>query len=371
MSRTYIAVATLIGTIIGAGILGIPYVASLSGFPIAFFHMVLIAVMLIIIMLYLGEIGLRTEKTHQLTGYASLYLGKRGEKLMFIAIAFEVYSAVLAYLTGIGESLSFLIYNDITHALSLGIFFWVFMSILCYFGLKALSRGEELGVSIIIILIISIIVITFNKVEISNLTYINTNNFFMPFGVILFAFLGFVAVPEMQRILKKDKDKTKKVIITANIVVLIIYALFTLVVLGARGLSTPEIATLALGKIFIILGIFTMFTSYLALSIALTDALKFDYNVKRFNAWLITVIPPILIFILLQFYNINSFTKILGIGGVLSGGLTAILIIFMFKNAKTLGKRKPEYSIPYSSILSWILIAIFVIGATMVILKTI
>jgi heme/copper-type cytochrome/quinol oxidase subunit 2 len=57
-----------------------------------------------------------------------------------------------------------------------------------------------------------------------------------------------------------------------------------------------------------------------------------------------------------------SFTKMLAIGGVISGGLTGILVLFVLKNAKKNGDRKSEYSIP----LNWfliILISLIFIGA--------
>ena len=62
--------AVLVGTIIGAGILGIPYVVAKSGFVIGAVHIILIGIIMTIVMLYLGEITLRTKANHQLPGYA-------------------------------------------------------------------------------------------------------------------------------------------------------------------------------------------------------------------------------------------------------------------------------------------------------------
>jgi len=61
--------------------------------------------------------------------------------------------------------------------------------------------------------------------------------------------------------------------------------------------------------------------------------------------------------------NKAEFTKVLSVGGVLSGGLAAILIFFMVKNAKKFGDRTPEYQIPYSKILTWLLVIIFILAA--------
>ncbi len=361
--KTFIASCTLIGSAIGAGVLGIPYVIMQSGFPIGLLHLILIATIFAITMLYLGEIALRTKKPHQLTGYAEKYLGKTGKKLMFISIAFGIFAAILAYLIGEGQSLSHIFFSHTNYSIYFALAFWLFMTILSRLGLKALEKGEEMGVIFVLVLIIAIIILSINKIDISNLTYIAPQNFLAPFGVILFAFLAFTTIPEIEKELGKDRHLIKRVIIIAHIVIFIAYLLFTIAVLGWKGISTPPLSTLALGKPFVLLGIFTMFTAYLALSIALIDALRLDYKLSKNKAWLIVSFPPLLLYLLLTLTNSLNFTKVLGIGGVISGGLTAILILLMIPKAKAHGDRKPEYKMPYSKLLTIILTIIFVIGA--------
>ena len=79
VKKAILAASTLIGTIIGAGIFGIPYVVVKSGFPIGLTHILIIAILTIITMLYLGEIALRTKENCHLAGYAEKYLGKKGK----------------------------------------------------------------------------------------------------------------------------------------------------------------------------------------------------------------------------------------------------------------------------------------------------
>jgi amino acid permease len=351
--------------IIGAGILGIPYVIMKTGFAIGIAHIIIIAALMIITTLYLGEIALRTKAKHHLTGYAAKYLGKKGKLAMFIAMSFGIYAALLAYLIGEGESLSHLIFGTPQYALLLGIAFWVFLSALSYYGLKALEEGEIIGVAIILALVISITVYAWNKIDLNNLAYVNYSNIFLPFGVILFAFLGFAAIPEVERILGKDRKLLKRTILLSNLLVLVVYTIFAAIVLGFKGSATPQIATLALGKPFILLGMITMFTSYLALSIALIDTIRFDFRKTKKKAWLYTIFIPLIIYVFLYLIKKTSFVKVLGVGGVISGGLTAILILLMVKSAKKKGDRKPEYSIPYSKILTYVLAAIFIIGAVL------
>lgn len=372
MNKTILASATLIGTIIGAGIFGIPFVIMQSGFPIGVIHIIVIALLMLLINLYLGEVALRTKSNHHLSGYAQKYLGKKGKILMFIALAVGVYTGITAYLIGVGESLSFLLFNSSSYTIPLGLAFWFIMSILCYQGLKALQEGEFIGVTIILILILGMAFFFFGKIDINNLTYINTEikNIFLPFGVVLFALLGYTTIPEIEKIIGKEKKAMKKAIIISMIVSAIAYIIFTAIVLGFKGSSTPEIATLGLGKPFILLGILTMFTSYLALSIALIDTLRLDLNQKRRTAWFYTIIIPIILFLFLQITKTASFTKILGIGGVISGSLVSILAVIMASKAKYLGDRKPEYSIPTSKILTTIIILILAAGTITVIINS-
>ncbi len=371
MNKSFLATSALIGTIIGAGVLGIPYVVMRSGFGLGLLIMILVAIVMIIVMLYLGEISLRTKTKHHLTGYATLYLGKKGRILMFIAFAFGIYSALVAYMIAEGQSFSFIFFNNIEHTLFMGILFWIVLTAITFFGLKALKEGELIGVIIIFVMIISIAVYASNKIDISNLTYNNPSSFFVPFGVILFAFLGFTAIPEMERILGNEKYKTKKVIIWANIIVLILYAIFAAAVIGTKGAETPQLATLALGKAFIFLGIITMFTSYLALSIAFIDTLHFDFNFPKVEAWMYTSLIPLIAFVLLELFNLANFTRIISVGGIISGGLEVILILFIGKNAKIKGTSKPEYSIPYSNVLTFLLIIIFSLGAILEVINVV
>jgi|SRR3989344_1724601 len=362
MANKFPAVATLLGAIIGAGILGIPYVIMQSGFLLGLINLVLIAGIILIIYLYLGEISLRTAKDHQLPGYAQRYLGKKGKTLMFLALLFGIYSALLAYLIGEGESLSFILFQTTDYSLYLGIAFWFALSILSYLGIKALKESEELGMMLIFVLIISITVLFWNKISVYNLNYNDLSKFYVPFGVVLFAFLGFSTIPELKIILKKDKKEMKSSIIISIVLALLIYIIFTLIVVGTKGVSTPEIATLALGKPFIILGMLTMFTAYLALSDALIDTFSFDYKISKVKSWLLTILPTIFLFILINIIKSASFIKILGLGGVISGGISSILILLIAKKAKRSCDRIPEYSIPYSKILTIAIIILLVIG---------
>lgn len=363
MGKTFLATSALIGTIIGAGFLGIPYVVAQSGFTIGLFHLMLIGLALTLTMLYLGEIILRTKDNHQLSGYAEKYLGQKGKKWMFFSVSFGVFAALLAYLIAEGESISALLFGSTSYSLICTIIFWALLSLMLLGGIQTLKKGESIGVILVFIMIISITTLLYSKINLSNLTTIYPESFFSPFGVILFAFLAFTALPEVKFILKDDKRLLKRTIIISHTVAFIIYTLFTILIIGFKGSATPEIATLALGKPFILLGIITMFTSYLSLSMSMIDTLHLDFKKSRKKSWLYSVSIPIILYFLFFLLNQATFTTILSIGGVVSGGLTALLILAMVRRAKQHGDSAPAYKMPSSLFLLSILALIFIGGA--------
>ena len=360
--KFFVAVSILIGTCIGAGVLGIPYVAAQAGFIVTLVYILLIGLMLLFVNLYLGEISLRTKGNHQLPGYAEKYLGKRGKSLMQFAIIFGVYAAILAYTFGIGKSLSYLFFGNPTHTVLFGIVFSLIMSLLLWKGIKDLKKFEKIGVSLILLLLALIFFVFIDKVRFANLITFNISNIFLPFGVVLFALLSFHAIPEVEIVLHRNEKLAKKVLITGTLISVIFYILFALVVVGFKGAQTPEVATLSLGPLFILLGIFTMFTSWLSLGNALNINFTLDNKIKKGISWFLVAIIPIFLFLFIQFFSFFSFTRILSFGGVISGGLIAILVLLMVKKAKKKGNRKPEYSIPVNWFIIGFLILIFLLA---------
>lgn len=363
-SKFFPALATFVGTIIGAGFLGMPYVISKSGFFIGVIYLVLIAAIFLLVKLYLGEVSLRTKGNHQLTGYAEKYLGKKAKILMFLAVILGVYPALLAYLIGEGKSLSYVFLGTTSYAFIFSIIFWITLSVLTFRGLKALKKYEKISMVIVLSLVLIIFIILFPKIKVSNLTYTG-NNLFAPFGIIMFSFLAFSAMPEVERILKGQEKLMKKVIITGTLIPLAVYFLFTLAMVGTFGQDVNEIATLNNGKFVSLLGIMTMFTAFFASSIAIRDMFRFDFNLGRFKGWLLSSLIPLVLFIVVYFFNLVGFVQLLSISGIISGGMAGILVLIMNLKAKKLGNRKPEYSIKINKLIILAISLVFMLGVVL------
>jgi len=358
---------TLTGAIIGAGILGLPYILAQSGFLIGLFWLIAIGAIMTFVNLVLGEITLKTKSSHQLVGYAAKYLGPHGKRLMLIVTLFGVYSALLAYLIGQGESLSKLIAPSI-HPMVFGIIFWLIITLLLREGLRGLKKIETWGVIAIITIIIGLLLSFAPQINPQNLLTTHPENFANPIGIIMFALLGFIAIPELRKEIKGQEHLLKKAIIIGSTIPIILYILFSLTVLGVLGNTIAEVATLSFGPLMTILGIFTMFTCYFVLSFAISDIFRLDIKTTKTKNFILTSLVPLALYIATEYFKIISFTSILGIGGAISGGTTGILILLMARKAKAQNKTKSKIRMPINLPIIIILSIFFILSIILEIL---
>jgi len=104
-----------------------------------------------------------------------------------------------------------------------------------------------------------------------------------------------------------------------------------------------------------------MLTSYFVLSFSLKDIFIFDFKKKRLSFYFVSLLP-LFLYLAVSFFELADFVKVLGIGGVISGGLAGILILLTNIKAKEKGKRNPEFSIPINWLIIGILSLIFLAG---------
>jgi amino acid permease len=327
-------------------------------------NLVVLGVAVLFIYLFLGEAVLRTRGNHQLTGYAEIYLGKTGKRLMFFAMVFGIYGALIAYMVGEGEALG-TIFGSSNYLLFSMIFF-VIVSLIIYKGLRAIENSELILSSLVVLIIVLISVYALPRINFENLAVFNPRAIFIPYGVILFALAGSIAIPEMKEELTHNRKLLKKAIIIGALIPIILYIFFSFVIVGSNGTQTTEIATVGLAellgqKMFILGNLFAvlaMATSFLTLGLALKEMYHYDFHINEKVSWLLTIVPPLILFFLLE----KSFVGIIGITGGIAMGLEGILIVLIYRGAKKIGARKPEYTMIKNILIEYGLILIFVMG---------
>jgi tyrosine-specific transport protein len=360
MERRFLtAVATIIGTIIGAGILGLPYAIAKSGFFLGLLNMLVVGLATTLMTLYMGEIVLRTRKVRQFTGLAEIYLGKFGKALMFLSVVIGIYGALVAYLTGIGSSIASLLGGGV---LFYSTIFFIPAFCLIHLGLKAVGEAQLVLSSVLIATLLIICAFLFPSIRAENLSFYDPSKIFSPLGVILFAWLGYSVMPEIEEILKKEKKLMRRAVILASLICGAIYLLFTAIFIGTFGSKIEEIAIESLQGSLLWLGtcvaILSMFTSFLALGMVLRDTFRLDLKLERWQASVLACGIPFLLFRLF----FPGFITALGLTGTYAGGLTGIIACLMIKRARKLGDVKPAYVVPGGDVPIAFSLLIFIFG---------
>ncbi len=361
----YEAIATLTGCIIGAGILGIPFVLVRAGFWTGMLVIIVLGLAMLLVHLLIGEISLRSTKCHQLVGYAEKYLGRPGKYFMAASMVIGIYGAMIAYTLGVSESLA-AVFGGAQ-------WFWAFafyllMSLLLYGGLQILEKSELLMEGLKLFVFAAILAVLFSSRHFSSdkLVGFSWYNVLIPYGVVLFAYIGTAAIPEVRQEMIKCKLLTKRAIIIGSVIPIIAYALFAIAVVGVTGIATTEVATISLAYLvggfgFILLHLFAvlaMASSFVALGYALKDSYRFDFGIQHSWAWLLTVLVPVLFML----FGVHSFVRTLETAGIFAGGIAGIVIVLTHFKAKRMSERKPEYSIKMNWLGYSALIALFTIG---------
>lgn len=359
------AVAVLMGSTIGAGILAIPYAVSKVGWSVGVVYVVCLGLVMMSLNLMAGEISLRTKTPLQVTGMAGRYLGKNGKMVMMIVNFLGAFGAMVAYLVGEGEILKSFFGGD---AFVWSLIFWAVGAILVYFGLALVKKIDVVLTVVILAIVLIIVFISAPSINLSNLSNVTFGNLFFPFGVILFAFQGVSGIPQVSAILSHQQKRLKLAIVTAGIIIIVAYLLFMTAVVGITGGQTTEIATIGLGNklgdgVLILMDVFALFamgTCFLNSCIAAKNVFHWDYKLSRFRSWFLTMIIPLILFTA----GIRGFVAILDFVGGVFGAIFAILMIAIYWKARQIGDLPvSKYKLHHASLLSIIIIIVFIIAS--------
>lgn len=365
-----LALATIVGTTVGAGIFGIPYVITKAGLVAGFFNFVFIGGVVLLLHLLFGEVVLRTAAPHRLIGYAQFYLGSWGKILITVSTIVGLVGALLAYIVIGGDFLHTVFSSWWTLPQAYwSLLFWSTLSVFIFLGIKFIAPLELAMNAIFIGIILFIFLIALPKIDFQNAVLFSAPNVFLPYGVLLFAFAGWLAIPEAVSVLGsgEEKSRLKNIIIWSALLVMVLYFIFSLAVVGVSGRNTSPDALsglipflghniIVLGAIF---GVVAVAASFLVLGNYFKNALRYDYGVpSSLAAAFATGLP--LIFFLVGF---REFIATIGLVGVVIGVLEGITIILIFWRAKELGDREPEYALNVPKVVLYLLGALFIVGA--------
>lgn len=359
--------AVIVGSMIGVGIFGLPFAFAKAGFAIGIILLAIIGAETILIDTMYGEVVLRTHAKHQLIGYAQKYLGPIFQKIVFFAAILTGYAALLAYIIISGDFLSTLFSSFFYAPLAAySVVFFIFVSLAVLRGLKTISWLELVFTSFFVAIII--LFFSAGAGDIKPVNYLGHmfSYAYLPYGVLLFAFGGMLAVPIAREVLAGQERKLRRAVLYGVSVVAALYAIFTVTVVGISGQMTSPDAISGLfefigprvtflGALF---GITAVTTCFIMLATALTEVFRFDFRVHKFKAWLLVVVPPLVLFLA----GIRAFVDVISLAGGVALGIEHIVIVMLYAKAKTHGDRVPEYSLGIPNWILYIIMAMLASG---------
>jgi len=361
------ATSVLIGTIVGAGIFGLPYAFAKVGFWTGIFYLIILALIYLITNLCYTELILRTKKPMEMSEYARLYLGNWGKGLVSFSLILGIYGALIAYTIGVGRFLHAIL-GPVLGGTQLfwSLIFWILASLVVFWDIGIVSRLEVFMAIGLIFIALFIFSNSFSYINFDNLATFHREFLFFPYGVVLFALGGASAIPTMRRILTNKAYLLKKAVVLGLVIPVLIYIIFTFTVVGVSGSFTSEqaitgLAQFANGKVLLVGGIFgilAMTTSFLALGHILLEFYRRDYHLPKTFAWASTVCIPMALFLL----GLKSFIGAISFSGGVLGGIQGMVLIAAYYKAKKMGDRAPEFSFKLAKPIAWLIYIIFAVG---------
>lgn len=245
-------------------------------------------------------------------------------------------------------------------------FFFLIVSAILPFGFKTVATIEFFLTGLFVAVIVAVFAVGASHIQVENFLSVIPSYWYLPYGVLLFAFAGLTSIPLQRQQLKGQEHLLKPAIISAVAVTGFLYLLFVVTVVGVSGFSTSDDSLQGLmdvvGPKIIFLGSFfgicAITTSFLMLGTALSDIFTLDYRLKKYLAWILVVLPPFTLYM----GGLRSAVDIISLVGAVAIGIEAIILLFAFRKAKEYGDRDPEFSFSVPSWAMYVLGCMFLVG---------
>ena len=331
----FIAIAALIGTIIGVGVFGVPYALSQIGVGLGIVYFLVLGGIQLLQHLFFAEAAITCPDKLRLPGLTERYLGRHARFIATISITLGHWGGMLAYIIVGGQFLFVLFSPFFGGSLMLYQFLWSILGAsILFFGLNFVSKIDFFATVGLLLTMMAIIVLGLPHVQAPHLILFTGKDFILPYGVIFFALSGLPAVLEMEDILEGNHKNYRLAVTIGTLVATLLTAIFGFVVWGVVGPAITKDAMNGLQEIlgggvmrFIALfGFLAVATSYFGTGIHLQDSFQYDAKMSKFFSWLLTIGVPFVVFL----FGVKNFITIISFSGAVFGGITAILVALLY-----------------------------------------
>lgn len=381
-------VLLIAGTTIGGGMLALPVSTGLSGFIPSSLLLIAYWVFMTYTAFLMLEVNLWMEKRSNLVSMAHFTLGKWGEAVSWVTYLFLLYSLTTAYIAGssnlfldgyegvVGTSLPTWV-GPLPLLLVFGFFVWMGTE-----SVDLINRLLMLGLFIAFgVMVVALV----PNIDVSLLDTARWDYILLGVSIVSVSFGYHIIIPTLTTYMERDVKQLIRSIWIGGLIPLGIYLVWQALSLGTvpvegecsltEGVSTgSDIVTLLVGclqhgpvrLVARFLSFFMILTSFLGVSISLSDFLADGLHVKKSGRgksliYGLTFIPPLLF----VWYNPNAFITALGYAGAFG---VVILLALMPALMAWAGRYSKGYKGPFRTwggkpaLVVVILLSLFVIG---------
>ncbi|MDA1038341.1 MAG: hypothetical protein O2877_01475 [bacterium] len=373
--RSLQAISLFIGSILGAGVFGLPYAFSKAGFAVGFLYLVVLTGVILLLQLLSAEITIQTPGRKRLTALAGEYLGSYGRWITTLLFFGLTWGVLISYIILGGSFLTTLLQPVFGGSFFVyGLIFIIVEAALVALPLRKAARFQLLVGGTLLILFSVLILSGLPQVDIGNLFTITTEHKFLPYGVVLFSLAGLGVMPEMHDIFgKKYEYRLSKAVIHGYMILFVLYLLFALAVVGVTGAGTTEDAFIGyattlgpfVGTLGSLVGLVTIGSIFMMMGEQMKDTFLFDFSLGKFPSWFLTLIVPVALFL----FGVRDFITVISFTGAVFSALLACMILLIYERMrKTRSHKTKHFAVP--RVLSIIIGIIFIVGALRQILLT-
>lgn len=363
--KTLNALFLIAGTCIGGGMLALPISSSVSGFWPSIIAMFITCIFMTLTGLLFLEATLWMKKDAHVISLSKELLNKFGQVVCWVVYLFIGYASLVAYTSGGGKEVSFILTEilAIPFSSTMGsLVFLVAFSSIIYLGFRIVERvNSVLFISMIVayVCMLGLAPSEINTHLLQRQEWSSGNLIFlMPLMLTTFSFPGIV--PTIVPYLNRDVKAVRIAIIGGTSLTFIVYSLWLLIVLG----TVPHEGPNGLNEAFLcdipateclhyaiknpifsyvaqFFAFFALTTSFLGISLALFDFLSDGLNIPKtgkgkLSLSLLIAIPTFFFAIYSERAFITALELSGGIGdSIISGFIPAIMV---WKGRYTLSK---------------------------------
>lgn len=345
------------GTCIGGGMLALPISSSVSGFWPSVFILFMSCVFMTITGLLFLEATLWMKADSHVISLSKELLNKFGQIVCWVVYLFIGYASLVAYTSGGGKEISFILTElfgfPLSETLGMIIFLFLFGGV-AYIGYQFLGKVNTLLFIAMMMAYLAMLGIAPKEINFQLLERQNWNAshlfFLTPLMLTTFSFPGIV--PTIVPYLERDLKAIRIAIIGGTSLTFLVYFLWLLIVLG----TVPHEGPLGLQEAFIcdipatkclhyaiqnpwfsyiaqFFAFFALTTSFLGIALALFDFLSDGFKISRqgkgkFLLNFVIAVPTLFFVLYFQRTFITALELSGGIGDSIISGLIPVLMVW-------------------------------------------